>query len=410
MPFSIVRNDIAAMRTDCIVCPTDPYYSGWGGADFSIHRAAGPRLDEVCRSLPPLAVGDVAVTEGFDLPVRYILHTEGPVWIDGNHMEEESLSNCYNAVLQKAADLGMESIAIPLISSGTFGFPKDRVLRIALDAVNGFLLDHDMAVYIVVYDKSSYAVSKKLISDIESFIDDSFISRRDDSYSSTSYYQRPRRTGLNRRPDREEFFSGQSESVKPSQPLTETFKQELPKPSELEEDHEFPESSVVFSYKTSDLDAEILSHEALPRKPDVLPSKKFSKKDYSRIGVDELRDIIKKPDEGFSVTLLKLIDEKRMTDVDCYKKANIDKKLFSKIRSNPSYRPSKPTVLAFAIALELNIEETASLLEKAGYALSPSYTFDQIIRYFIEHHYYDILEINMVLFSFDQPCLGNVVA
>ena len=396
MPFSIVRNDISAMWTDCIVCPTDPSYSGGGGADYSIHLAAGPRLDEACRSLPPLSVGDVAVTEGYDLPVRYILHTMGPVWIDGSHMEEEQLSACYKAVLDKAAELDTESIAIPLISSGTFGFPKDRVLRVALDAVSSFLLKQEMTVYIVVYDKNSYSVSKKLMRDITTFIDDRYVRERIDSFSLAD--NRPSQmVCYNRKPSREDYFPGKKACVKPEKPLVEAAKCE-------ETLSDLPLLVDLDDYEDSEEEARFDDISSV--KADIAPS--FST--YSKKQEDELQHILDTLDKGFSDTLLMLIDEKGMTDVECYKKANIDKKLFSKIRSNKDYRPKKTTVLAFAIALELDLEETKSLLEKAGYALSSSSTFDQIIRYFIQRRFYDMIEINMVLFSFDQPCLGNVVA
>ena len=171
MPYDIIRQDITRMKVDAIVNPTDYMFSGSGGADKAIHIAAGPELQKVCNALPFLEEGEVSVTEGFDLPCRYIIHTFGPIWQGGFFDEHRKLAACYRNSLQAAYDRGCETIAFPLISSGTFGFPKDQVLRIALDTITSFLMSHDMTVYIVVFDKKAYAISQKLQKDVQDFLD-----------------------------------------------------------------------------------------------------------------------------------------------------------------------------------------------------------------------------------------------
>ena len=339
MPIKIIRQDITKIKCDAVVDPTDVHYSHRGGVDSAIHEAAGEELYRACLEKGDLDIGKAVITSAFALPCRYVIHTVGPRWKGGEYGEEVILRSCYFESLKLASTNKCKSIAIPLIASGTFGFPKDKVLKIAIDEISKFLFDNEMLVYIVVYDKTSYSISEKLFTDIVDYIDDIY-------------------TG-------DWFYPNCSTILKSmAMPL-------MPQDRKRNVDIDFD------ACKSKDILSE-----------------------------DRLDDILKSIDESFSQMLLRKIDEKGMTDAECYKKANVDRKLFSKIRSNVNYKPSKPTALAFAISLELTLEETEDMLRKAGFALSHSNKFDIIIEYFINHGNYNIHEINEVLYQFDQSTLG----
>ncbi|MGN1367585.1 MAG: O-acetyl-ADP-ribose deacetylase [Aristaeellaceae bacterium] len=345
MPLQIVRNDITKMQVDAIVNAANTSLLGGGGVDGAIHRATGPQLLEACRALHGCRTGEAKITPGYDLPCRYVIHTVGPIWQGGCHGEQALLTSCYQRSLELAAAQGCESVAFPLISAGAYGYPKTQALKVAMNTISEFLFAHDMTVYIVVFSKDVYEISGKLFADITAYIDDVYVDAHQDSV---------RRRMLRR-----------MENV--SRPL------------------EFEHAECA----------------PLCRAPTV--SLPFAE---DRCADDDLDDRLSRLDEGFSQMLLRKIDEKHMTDAACYKKANIDRRLFSKIRNNPAYRPEKPTVLAFAIALELSLEETKEMLGRAGFALSHSSKFDIIVEYFIEHGNYDVFEINEVLFAFDQSLIG----
>jgi len=348
MPFLIVRNDITKMSVDAIVNAANNSLLGGGGVDGAIHRAAGPQLLEECRTLGGCATGDAKITKGYNLPAKYVIHTVGPVWEGGGYNKKELLTSCYRKSLELAKNAGCESVAFPLISAGAYGYPKDQALRVAIDAITGFLARNDMLVYIVIFDKESFRISEKLVSDIRQYIDDNYV----DEHSDT---ERERRRRI-----------ASSKAV--------SFREDLCEHDEVSADrYEMPMmSATVASTK--------------PSRP--------------------LEEYLFKLDESFSEMLLRKISEKGMTDVQCYKKANIDRKLFSKIKNDKLYKPSKPTAIAFAIALELPLAETKEMLEKAGFALSHSSKFDIIIEYFIRKGNYNIFDINDALFEFDQPLLG----
>ncbi len=337
MPFAIVRNDITNMQVDAIVNAAKETLLGGGGVDGCIHRAAGPQLLEECRTLGGCKTGEAKITHAYRLPCRYVIHTVGPVWNGGKSGEREKLISCYRSSLALADAYGCETVAFPLISSGIYGYPKDQALRVAVDTISGFLMEHDMMVYIVIFDRTAYQISAKLFSDIAEYIDDHYVEEHTDS----------RWERLRRRNSKEERMVCEA-------------------------------AAPVF----------------------MAPAMAAPK------AVGNLDDLLVKLDAGFSETLLKLIDRSGKKDSEIYKKANVDRKLFSKIRNNPDYKPSKSTVLAFAIALELDLTETKDFLARAGFALSRSSKFDVIIEYFIKQKKYDIFEINEALFAFDQSLLG----
>ena len=340
MPLEIVRNDITKMKVDAIVNAANESLLGGGGVDGAIHRAAGAELLAECRTLGGCKTGKAKITGGYNLPAKYVIHTVGPVYNDGKHGEKTLLESCYRESLALAKEQGCETVAFPLISSGVYRYPKDQALKVAIDVISDFLLENEMTVYIVIFDKTAYKISEKLFSDISEYIDDNYV---------------------------DEHTDYRSEYIRKSLLLSTAPRARKPK-----SDIDFVE---MCDCKT------MLSNDDLDAK---------------------LRQI----DESFSQMLLRKIDEKGMTDAQCYKKANIDRKLFSKIRSDIHYKPSKPTAIAFAISLELSLEETEDMLRKAGFALSHSNKFDIIIEYFISKGNYNIFEINEAMFAFDQSLLG----
>lgn len=329
MPFEIVRNDIVNMKVDAIVNTANPRPIIGAGTDKAVHDKAGARLLLARKEIGNIAVGEAAITPAFDLNARYVIHTAGPIWRDGKSSEEALLASCFKNSLRLAKEKECESIAFPLISTGSYGFPKPLALQIAVREISSFLMENEMQVYLVVFEKQSFELSEKLFKSVSSYIDANYVSDKMNLEYGTSKL---------RRFDYEEML--------------------------------LRESSYEITSKMSNLDG-----------------------------------MLENLDKGFSETLLYLIDRTGKKDSEIYKKANVDRKFFSKIRNNADYRPSKATAIAFAIALELSMDETDDLLARAGIVLSQSNKFDVIVRYFIENKKYDIFELNSVLFEFDQPLI-----
>ena len=367
MPLQIVRNDITQMRVDAIVNAANSSLLGGGGVDGCIHRAAGPKLLEECKTLGGCPTGGAKLTRGYNLRARYVIHAVGPVWRGGNQGERELLASCYRSSLTLAKENRCESIAFPLISAGAYGYPKDQALRVAVDTIGEFLLREDMLVYIVVFDRASFAIGERLFCDIAEYIDDHYVDTHTDRRG-----ERMRRLD-NMRP----VGSGS-----------------------------FLESELLCDMPGGAPESDI-SLRRIPPFGEAEPVRAAPAPAFAATRAPSLEDMLSQLDESFSQSLLRLIDMRGMTDAECYKRANIDRKLFSKIRKDVHYRPSKPTVLAFAVALRLSLPETKELLAKAGFALSHSSKFDVIVEYFITRGVYNVFEINEALFAFDQSLLGG---
>lgn len=361
MPLYIIRQDITLMQVDAIVNTTNEEMTGYSGVDYAVHKKAGKKLDKACERLRPLALGEVRLTKGYDLPAKYIIHTSGPIWQGGTKGEEKILRLCYERALQKAEEKKIKTIAFPLISAGVYGYPKDKVLKFAVQIISQFLNEHELTVYLCVYDKSSYEFSKSLYGEISDFIHDKY-----------------------------ENFSAQEPdySIRGIEPDRRVASFSVSRPA--------PEASMRPEMTCS----------SAPAPCSVLSKQKAAKRIAGEKS-SSLKEYMKAMDKSFAYKLFDYIDASGLTDVQCYKRANVDKKTFSKIKCNPdTYKPSKQTAVAFAIALRLNLDETQELLAAAGLTLSNSFTFDKIIRYFIMKENYNIFEINEALFEFDQVLLG----
>ena len=360
MPFQIIRNDITKVKADAIVNTANPKPVIGSGTDTAIYKAAGEKLLLTERKkIGDIAPGQAVSTDAFHLDAKYVIHTVGPAWIDGDHGERNILHSCYRNSLEKAASLGCKSIAFPLIATGVYGFPKDEALQIALSEINKFLLSNDMKVILVVFDRKAFELTGKLVGDIEEYIDEHYAGELRKAEYGGKYG--------NRRRMEEERYLGSTMILGN---VIDTFEEE-----------------------SAEDDSSIYADGAGVQFPDVAGK--------------SLDEVLENKEDTFQQRLFKLIDESGMDDVTVYKKANIDRKVFSRIRCKEDYKPKKKTAMAFAIALQLDMPTMLDLLYRAEIAFSPSNKFDLIITYFITNKVYDIYEINAALFKYGQPILGE---
>ena len=327
------------MAVDAIVNTANPKPVIGAGTDSAIHQAAGPSLLIARQAIGRIDVGCAEITPAFGLQAKYVIHTVGPVWDGGGYGEEELLCNCYANSLKLAVENKCKSITFPLISTGNYGFPKDKALQIAIAAFSEFLLEHEMQIYLVVFDHKSFKLSEKLFQDVASYIDQNYV----DAWECATY-----------------------SSVEPVW-------------NRRRQDRERIESQAMMPMACEAVEAPV-----------------------------DLDSFLKEKDAGFVETLLKLIHKSGQKNAAVYKKANISKQHFSKLINNPNATITKPVAVAFALALELDLDATRDLIGRAGYTLTNSSIFDLIIRYHIENRKYNVVEINIVLYEYDQVLLGSV--
>ncbi len=373
MPFAIVRNNITDMRVDAIVNTANPYPTVGTGVDTAIHQAAGPKLLKTRCEIGYIGRGMSAITPAFDLPAKYVIHTVGPVWTDGKSGEMEILRGCYESALNLAAQHKCKSVAFPLISSGNYGFPKNLALQTAIGAIGEFLMKHDeMMIYLVVFDRTAYALSEKLFADVKSYIDENLVEEL--KHQEYRFNLPAGRVYESRREAEPEYMA----SIEP-----ECIAKEVQVPAE---------TSVAAPAKSL----------ASAAAPTAGAGRRKEKKEAR-----SLQDLLKQLDETFPEALARIIKEKGMKNSEVYTRANLTRQHFSKILKSEGYKPGKEAVLALAIALGLNLDETRDFLARAGYALTRSSKTDIIVQFFIETGNYNIFELEQVLFEFTGKTLIN---
>ena len=358
MPFQIIRNDITKVKADAIVNTANPNVAVGDGVDSAIYKAAGKKkLLEARKKIGLLMPGEVAITDAFDLDAKYIIHASGPWWTDGSKGEEECLRSCYAKALQLAKDYGCNSIAFPLLATGTYGFPKELGIQIAVDTFTAFLEDNDIEITLAVFGSEDVTISGKLVEDVASFVDDGYVETaladeyRNDNYSRETGKLLESRVGA----------------------TLQSF--HMPSYSAME------------------------AHSVMM--PEYLKPASFEKKSESL--EDALKEIYT---DSFEKHLQQLINKKGLKNSEVYATANISKQYFSKLLKG-QVKPSKEKMLALAVGLRLNLDETIDFLRIAGYALSPISQTDKIVEYFIEHEDYNVLKIDIVLFDYGLDPLSN---
>lgn len=374
MPLEIIRNDITKVSADAIVNTANPRPVIGAGTDSAIHRAAGPELLEARKRIGEIRPGTCAETPAFGLKAKYVLHTVGPAWIDGAHHEQETLRSAYDAALTAADRLGCASVAFPLMASGSYGFPHEIALQIAIRAFTDFLMTHEMQIILVVFNKEAVSLSGSLFGGLKSYIDDNYVAEANaDEY--LAGWDRRRLDAARR----ESYRRDRTQYTAPRRPAkTEAA----------------PDAAPPFPAAANAVPGAAYPR---PKKTEAEPADIAS----------SLSELFKTKESSFSEYVLELLAQKHEKDSEVYHRAQISRQLFNKIINEKNYQPKKNTAIQLAIGLKLDLEQTQKLLGKAGYELTRSSKTDLVVQYFIERRDYNLIDINIALFDCGLPLLGG---
>lgn len=376
MPFQIIRADITKVKADAIVNTANPDVAIGDGVDSAIYKAAGyEELLEARRKVGILNPGEVGITPAFNLDAKYIIHASGPWWDGGDKGEAELLKQCYDKALELAFENGCESIAFPLLATGTYGFPKRLGIEIAVDSFTGFLEEHEMEIFLVVFGEKSVKISGELGEEVSSFIDNDYVEAAlDEEYSHDGVPKAD---------------SGVSYgSVVPKNLKIPDF---LHRKEESRKEENKPRRRNVGSLMAPSLHRDELVGAA--------PCEAAAEMSLD----DALKEMYT---DTFEKHLQQYINKKGLKNSEVYATANISKQYFSKLLKG-QVKPSKEKVLALAVGLHLNLDETVDFLRLAGYALSPISQTDVIVEYFIKHEDYSVMKIDIVLFDYGLDPLSK---
>lgn len=389
MPFQIIRNDITKVKADAIVNTANPKVAIGSGVDTAIYNAAGKdKLLAARAKIGPLEYGEVAITKAFDLDAKYIIHAVGCWWEGGDKGEVELLRKCYDKALKLAARKRCKSIAFPVMATGCYGFPAEIGMEVAVSSFTKFLEEHDMEIYLVVFDQGTVRVSGELGEEVRSFIDDDYVETAyEDEYV---YDVLPK--GL---PE------GLQEGLQDSSP---TWHSKLLARISISEPTEMDDGVPVGMADSAPFETTGSAPSARKRKVKVgAPAPKMNKVKKAESLDDVLKGIYT---DSFEKHLQKLINKKGLKNSEVYAAANINKQYFSKLLKG-QVKPSKEKVLALAVGLRLNMDEAVDFLKIAGYAISPISQTDAVVKYFIEHEQYSVIKIDMVLFDYGLAPLSK---